>query len=112
MSAFVTEIPVDIESVRKLLPQDSDFEGIAWNAAKKCVEMKWSNRRLQTPFSFYLPFSIELLQSGGIPAGVTPKVTPPPAVEVVLVDENVEKTTTFSVKGLTPHKGRGKQPKT
>lgn len=71
MSNFKTTIPVDIQSVKNLLPPDSDVESVRWNEEHKEVELLWHNRRLITPYSFYQDFTIDQLKAGEFPKSVT-----------------------------------------
>jgi hypothetical protein len=71
MSAFITEIPVDLEHVKKLLPADTDFEGFNWDHINNKLFMRWGNRKLVTPFSFHMDFPLQLLKDGKLPAQVS-----------------------------------------
>lgn len=70
MSQFKTTIPVDLSSVRKLLPNGSDVEGIHWNNTTREVEMTWSNRKLKTPYNVPTDFPVQMLHDQQLPKSV------------------------------------------
>jgi hypothetical protein len=70
MSDFSTFIAIDIDSITKLLPAGSDIYGLAWCPDTNMVELRWGNRKLVTPFTFSMPYDMELLKSGKTPPQV------------------------------------------
>jgi hypothetical protein len=70
MSDFSTFIAIDIDSITKLLPTGSDIYGLAWCPDTNMVELRWGNRKLVTPFTFSMPYDMELLKSGKTPPQV------------------------------------------
>lgn len=80
MSAFLTELPVDINGAKVLLPKGSFVESVTWNAENQTVEMVWSNRDLKTPYTTPTKFPLQMLHDQQIPDGATLK---PVVVKVV-----------------------------
>lgn len=74
MSAYVTKLPVDLESVKKLLPPGSDVESVEFNKDTAEVELKWGNDALQTPYSFHFDWPLSMLQEGKRPEIVKDRV--------------------------------------
>lgn len=84
MSAFLTEIPVDIEAVKRLLPKESYIDGVAWNKDTQKVELTWSNRKLHTPYNIPTPFPVQDMHDHRLPKCVTireNKTATPPATD-------------------------------
>ena len=71
MSAFTTEIPVDIEGVKRLLPKDSYIESVTWNKDTQRMELVWSNHKLRTPYNIPTPFPVQDLHDKKLPKCVT-----------------------------------------
>ena len=69
MAQFKTHVPIDIEQIKKLLPEGSLITGVS--PTKEGVELKWQNSRLVSPFTFDLPFSLEQLKAKELPEKVT-----------------------------------------
>lgn len=93
MSSFITPIPIDLAAIKKLLPTNSDILGVEWNAAKSRMELRWSNDRLKTPFTFHHEFPLTLLKKKSLPAN-TELLDPPATPQKKTVDssrENAEK---------------------
>lgn len=67
MSQFLTEIAVDVERVKRLLPRESFVESVTWNATTQAVEVVWSNRNCVTPYTVATPFSVQMLQDQQLP---------------------------------------------
>jgi hypothetical protein len=68
VSQFVTEIAVDVDGVRRLLPRESFVESVTWNEITQRVEVVWSNRNCVTPYSIATPFTVQMLHDKEIPA--------------------------------------------
>ncbi len=82
MSYFTTPIPIDLESVKKLLPTGSDILGVEWNPTESRIDLRWSNERLKTPFTFDHHFPLDSLKAKKLPEktqlvelGVVPPLT-------------------------------------
>lgn len=67
MSKFVTSIPVDVESVRKLLPAKAFFIGLKFNAESSAVELSWEDDNLVTPYTDAIEFPVEALKNRQLP---------------------------------------------
>lgn len=68
MSDFVTNIPVDIESTRKLLPPGSEIDpNLRWNSESQQLQLTWRHKNLLTPYTFPLEYPVELLKAKEFP---------------------------------------------
>lgn len=87
MSSFATTLPVNLDDLKKLLPEGSHVEGVVWNPDRCEVELRWSNSNLVTPFTFHQPYSVKELTAKTLPENT--KVRPPapkPAPETAQTD--------------------------
>ena len=66
---------MDVAAVTKLLPKDSYVEGLQWNGSE--LELRWSNHRIETPYTFHLELSIEDLQARRLPEGARERAAVP-----------------------------------
>lgn len=80
MSAYVTKLPIDVESVKKLLPPGSDVESVSFNAETREVELRWSNDTLVTGYTVHMDWPLALLQEGKRPDTVKDRVLKPAPV--------------------------------
>jgi hypothetical protein len=76
MSRFHTPIPVDLEAIKKLLPQRGvHVHGVVVTQAKDHKDVKvvidWECSELRTGFTFPVEFSVADLQAKKLPKGVT-----------------------------------------
>ena len=68
MSDFVTNIPVDIESTRKLLPPGAEIDpNLKWNPDIQQLQLTWRHKNLLTPYTFPLEYPVELLRAKEFP---------------------------------------------
>lgn len=68
MSDFVTSIPVDIETTKKLLPPGAEIDpNLKWNPERQQLELTWRHRNLLTPYTFPLDYPIEMLKARTFP---------------------------------------------
>lgn len=86
MSSFSTRLPVDVESVKALLPKGSDLEGIVWDGAG--VTVIWSHQKLVTPFTVNTEVSIDDLKSEKWPACVKDRRVVLSAIQPEVVHES------------------------
>lgn len=70
MSSFITRMPVDLATFKKLLPIGSDFESITFDPKTNEVQMRWSHRDLVTPFTYHEEFTVEMLKAQELPKSV------------------------------------------
>lgn len=72
MSAFVTEVAVDLDKVRKALPPGSDVLACDFvqDAAGARVRFTWANDHLRGVSTHGNEFPLELLRARKLPAGV------------------------------------------
>ena len=101
MSTFKTNIPVDVDGVRRLLPKDSFVESVEWNPLTQQVEVIWSNRNCVTPFSVPVEWTVQMLHDKALPKGATIR-------EVAPLKETQENIVTVNVK---PVDKRGRKSK-
>lgn len=89
MSQFLTPIPVDLDGVKRLLPQQHFIEAVNWNPIMQTVDLVWSSPGITTPFSTPQLFPIQHLHDRTLPAGMTyrVKVTDAPSTPVQPVGE-------------------------
>lgn len=62
MSKFKTAIAVDVEAVKKLLPQGSYVHGVDWNRETQSVELTWEHDGVITPYSFAADFPLAAMK--------------------------------------------------
>lgn len=89
MSTFATKLPVDLDTIKALLPKGSHVESVKWNAERGEMEIQWDNAELITPFSFPVDFSIAQLKAGELPEKTVireRKPAPAPAPEAPEAD--------------------------
>jgi hypothetical protein len=70
MSKFFTSIAVDVESVKKLLPEGSVFERMVWNSRASAIEIYWENEAFKTPFDHARAFPVTDLVGQRLPPDV------------------------------------------
>lgn len=69
MSKFKTDIPIDVEELKKLLPPNHHFTKILFNEDQSAVELHWEHDQMVTPFDFAMSFPVELLKRQQLPKG-------------------------------------------
>jgi hypothetical protein len=80
MSKFITTIPVDLDSVLKLLPSGAFLERVSFNG--RGVDVVWDHRPFHTGLDFPVPFGTEDLIAKKLPAKVRLKHSTPKAFGV------------------------------
>jgi len=63
MSKFKTSIPVDVDSIKKLLPAGSFLHGVSWDAQRSAVDVLWEHDDLKTGRDFPADYSLEKLKA-------------------------------------------------
>jgi hypothetical protein len=114
MSRFHTSIPVDVEAVKKLLPQRGvHVHGVVINSddpKQLEVVVDWECDNLRTPYSFPVEFPIQELKEHKLPKGVTFVDAKAPAKTAeVPAPKTAEPKTKTETKVKTP-KVKGQQP--
>ena len=71
MSKFKTVMMVDVEAIKRELPNNVFIHGVEFQADPPRVELTWEHDGLKTPYTFPLDYPLELLQARQVPKGVT-----------------------------------------
>lgn len=71
MSNFITRIPVNLEAVTKLLPKGSHVYAV--DLAGDSIELRWCNDDVETGYTFFLDWPLDLLKKRKLPKGATEK---------------------------------------
>jgi len=70
MSKFKTSIPVDVESIKKLLPEGAYLHGVEWDKQQSDVNILWEHDKFVTPHDFATEFPRANLEQEKLPDGV------------------------------------------
>jgi hypothetical protein len=71
MSNFVTELPVDLDRFKSLLPPGSTVEKMELDEKNGSLKIIWRNPGLVTPYSWPWAWPLTLLESAKVPEGVS-----------------------------------------
>lgn len=71
MSKFKTSIPVDVDAIKKLLPEGAYVHGVEWDEEQKDVNVLWEHDAFKTPVDFPVEFPRVNLEEQKLPEGVT-----------------------------------------
>lgn len=99
----MTELSVDVDGLRKLLPANASVETLTWNPTTQKVEAVWSHRDLRTKYSIPTPFPLQSLHDRALPPGVEHK---PVVIQGVPVTPQVQTNNDNANVIDTPKKGR------
>lgn len=81
MSKFVTAITVDVEAVRKLLPENAYVERVLWNGREQQLEIFWDHPPFHTGRDFAIDFPASDLKAKKLAKGVAKKKAPGPIMK-------------------------------
>lgn len=70
MSKFRTLIPVDIATLKKMLPDGATVHLVGWDYDLDQVHIDWEHDDFVTPFDHAIPFTTEALERQELPDGV------------------------------------------
>ena len=101
MSQFVTQIPVPVEEIKRLLPNQHFLESVTWDPIMQTVDIVWSSPALVTPFSTPQLFPIQNLHDRTLPsvAKYRASVTSAEPAAQPVVEKPIDKNKRRTVKG-------------
>jgi len=67
VSAFRTVLPVDLDSVKRLLPKDHTIEKVVFDQAASQIVVIWQTSAIDTPYTFPLDFTAADLEAKKLP---------------------------------------------
>lgn len=70
MSKFKTSIAVDVEAIKKLLPDGAFIHGVEWDEVEGDVNILWEHEKLVTGRDFPIEFPITNLEVKKLPKGI------------------------------------------
>lgn len=90
MSKFTTTLPTDTQAVLEMLPKGSFVHEIKLSESKRAIEIVWDTEELKTPYTFPVPYPLDNLSSGELPANVKKKEAPKVATPEPIATPNTE----------------------
>ncbi len=93
MSKFHTSIPIDIDAAFAKLPVGSRVVNYSLDQTSRQLAVEWENDNLKTPYNVPIPYTLEDLKDGVLPANTKSLVEPPAPANPEPVEKPVESPT-------------------